>query len=193
MTNATENGPGLLPQRMLVGVSGSIAAVTLPSYLYAFRTAGVQRIAAVLTRTAEGLVAEQSMRALCDGVYTDVEHGPGHVALGRWADRVVVLPCTAHVLGCAAQGLAPSLLTSVLLASEQPVDFVPAMNPVMWRKPSVQRNAAQLREDGNAVLEPRDCTAYEVAAKALVPGLAPPTPDELLRHLAPSSDGREQG
>ncbi|PWV48520.1 flavoprotein [Nocardiopsis sp. L17-MgMaSL7] len=190
MTSGTQAETDTLPLRLLVGVSGSIAALTLPAYLYAFRAVGVERIAAVLTRTAEGLVSEQSMRAVCDGVYTEADHGRGHVALGRWADQVVVLPCTAHVLGCAAQGLAPSLLTSVLLAAERPVTYVPAMNPVMWGKSAVQRNVARLREDGNEVVEPRPCTAYEVASKALVPSLAPPPPEELLRHLASAVDGR---
>jgi phosphopantothenoylcysteine decarboxylase/phosphopantothenate--cysteine ligase len=189
MTLGTRTEVGTLPLRLLIGVSGSIAALTLPAYLYAFRAAGVERIAAVLTRTAEGLISERSMRAVCDGVYTEADHGRGHVALGRWADKVVVLPCTAHVLGCAAQGLAPNLLTSVLLAAEQPVVFVPAMNPVMWRKPAVQRNVACLREDGNEVVEPRPGTAYEVASKALVPSLAPPPPDELLQHLRSVASG----
>lgn len=173
-----------IPEKLLVGVSGSVAALNLPSYLYAFRAAGVAHIAAVLTATAESFLPAGALRLLCDGVYTEHDHGRGHVALGRWPDRVLVLPATAHVLGCAAYGLAPNLLATTLLATDAPITFVPAMNAAMWRKAAVQRNIAALCADGHRVLDPVPGAAFEVASRAIVPSLTVPSPEVVLRCLS---------
>lgn len=172
------------PEKLLVGVCGSVAALTLPSYLYAFRAAGVPQITAVLTATAESFLPASSLRLLCDGVYTEHNHGRGHVALGRWPDRVLVLPATAHLLGCVAYGLAPNLLATTLLAAEAPITFVPAMNPAMWRKAAVRRNVTTLRADGHLVLDPLPGAAFEVASRAIVPSLVVPPPEVVLRCLS---------
>lgn len=172
------------PKKLLIGVSGSVAVLNLPSYLYAFRAAGVPQIAAVLTATAESFLPAGSLRLLCDGVYTEQDHGRGHVALGRWPDRVLVLPATAHLLGCVACGLAPNLLATMLLATEAPITFVPAMNPAMWRKAAVRRNVLTLRADGHQVLDPLPGAAFEVASRAIVPSLTAPPPEVVLRCLS---------
>ncbi|MGH3871136.1 MAG: flavoprotein [Pseudonocardiaceae bacterium] len=173
-----------VPEKLLLGVSGSVAALNLPSYLYELRAGGVAQIVAVLTVTAESFLPAASLRLLCDGVYTERDHGRGHVALGRWPDRVLVLPATAHLLGCVAAGLAPSLLATTLLATETPVIFVPAMNPTMWHKAAVRRTVATLRADGHQVLDPVPGAAFEVASRAIVPSLALPSPDVVLRCLS---------
>lgn len=176
------------PERLLIGVSGSVAALNLPTYLYASRAAGVAHLAVVLTPAAEAFLPVPALRHIVDGVYTEHEQGRGHVALARWAHHLVVLPATANLLGCVANGLAPNLLTTVLLAAECPVAFVPAMNLAMWRKPAVQRNVTTLRRDGHQVIEPLLDRTYEVASRAIVPGLVVPPPDALLRSLALRAD-----
>jgi phosphopantothenoylcysteine decarboxylase len=173
-----------VPEKLLVGVSGSVAALNLPSYLYAFRAAGVAQIAAVLTTTAASFLPAGTLRLLCDGVYTEQDHGRGHVALGRWPSQVLVLPATAHLLGCVACGLAPNLLATTLLATEVPITFVPAMNPAMWRKAAVRRNVATLRADGHRVLDPVPGAAFEVASRAIVPSLMVPPPEVVLHYLS---------
>lgn len=173
-----------IPEKLLVGVSGSVAVLNLPSYLYAFRAAGITQIAAVLTATAECFLPAGTLRLLCDGVYTEQDHGRRHVALGRWPDRVLVLPATAHLLGCVASGLAPNLLATTLLATEAPITFAPAMNPAMWRKAAVRRNVATLRADGHRVLDPVPGAAFEVASRAIVPSLTVPSPQLVLQHLS---------
>jgi phosphopantothenoylcysteine decarboxylase len=182
------------PEKLLIGVSGSVAVLDLPSYLYALRAAGVPQIAAVLTATAESFLPASTLRLVCDGVYTEQDHGRGHVALGRWPDRVLVLPATAHLLGCVACGLAPSLLATTLLATEAPITFVPAMNPAMWRKAVVRRNVMTLRADGHQVLEPLPGAAFEVASRAIVPSLMVPPPEVVLRCLSgePVAEGAER-
>jgi phosphopantothenoylcysteine decarboxylase len=175
------------PSRLLLGVSGSIAALSLPGHLHAYRAAGVGQIAVVMTRTAERFLPADTLRLITDAVYTEAEHGRGHVALARWADAVLVLPATAHVIGCLAHGLAPNLLTTTLLAVPGRAVVVPAMNPVMWSQRPVQRNVAQLRADGHLVLAPQRGLAYEVASRSVTDALVMPEPAEVLAALATSS------
>ncbi|HEY3903642.1 MAG TPA: bifunctional phosphopantothenoylcysteine decarboxylase/phosphopantothenate--cysteine ligase CoaBC [Streptosporangiaceae bacterium] len=77
-----------------------------------------------------------------------------HVRLGQEADLVLVAPATADLLARAATGLAPDLLTNVLLTARCPVMFVPAMHTEMWRHPATVANVATLRSRGAIVLEP---------------------------------------
>ncbi|WP_051385555.1 flavoprotein [Actinokineospora inagensis] len=172
------------PRRLLLGVSGSVAALSLPAYLYAFRAAGVGEIIAVTTAAANQFLPTTSLAALCDRVCTDADPRLGHVALGRWADHTLVLPATAHLLGCLANGLAPSLLTTTLLAVEGPITIAPAMNRTMWERPTVRRNVATLRADGHQVVEPVPGKTYEVATRAVVPGIVVPPPEVLLNQIS---------
>jgi len=77
-----------------------------------------------------------------------------HVALGRGADLVVVVPATADLMAKAAYGLADDLLTSTLLTATCPVVYVPAMHTEMWEHPATRDNVATLRGRGAIVVEP---------------------------------------
>lgn len=175
--------PPTVPSRLLVGVSGSVAALMLPVYLNAFRMAGVAEIRVVATHTAGRFLAPDVLRLLSEEVVTEDEPGPGHIALTRWPDRVLVLPATAHLIGCLANGLAPSLLTTLLLAYEGSIVLAPAMNPQMWHSAPVRRNVATLRNDGHVVVDPVPGNAYEVASRRVLPSLIVPEPPALLRRL----------
>ena len=65
-------------------------------------------------------------------------------------------PATANILAKAACGLADDLLSTILLAFGGPVLMAPAMNSLMWAKPAVQRNVAQLRADGVVLIDPEE-------------------------------------
>ena len=95
----------------------------------------------------------------------------------------VVLPATANVIGQAANGLAPNLLSTTILASPQPVVFYPNVNDVMWSKAAVQRNVETLREDGHIVIEPEVANAYEVDSGETRESLVVPEPAQLIAQL----------
>lgn len=182
----TETGT---PTNLVIGVGGSVAALNVPTYLSELRVAGVERVAAILTATACTMVAEAAFRHICDACYTDDDHGPGHVALARWADGFLLLPATAHMIACLAHGLAPSFLTTTLVAYPHPVTVVPAMNADMWASKVVQRNVHQLRDDGHVVLDPVPGAAYEVASRALRETLVMPPPALVAEALVTAPEG----
>ncbi|MFP1626498.1 flavoprotein [Streptomyces sp. 5K101] len=148
--------------RLLWGVCGSFSAVAVPHVNAWLRgTVGVQEIRTVMTTQAHALMGPRMIEAVTGHMPVTVweDHkggGAAHVALGAWADVLVVLPATANLLAKAAHGIADDVLTATLLAAECPVVIAPVMNAAMWSKPAVRRNVDQLREDGYQIVEPKD-------------------------------------
>jgi phosphopantothenoylcysteine decarboxylase/phosphopantothenate--cysteine ligase len=76
------------------------------------------------------------------------------VALGDWAQLILLAPATANVIGRVASGRSDDIVTATLLAARCPVVVAPAMNDAMWSKPAVQTNIDVLRTRGIIVVEP---------------------------------------
>ncbi|SEL15079.1 flavoprotein [Streptacidiphilus jiangxiensis] len=176
--------------RLLLGVCGSANILTLPQHLIALAEGDGPQIRVVMTRSAAALLPPTTLGLLCPDVLCDGrdELTTHHVSLAAWADRLVVLPATANILGQAAGGLASGLLSTVLLAHERPVLFFPAMNRRMWQHPAVRRNVARLRADGHVVMEPVLGRTWQVATQDLHDNCGLPSPatvravvDEFLR------------
>ena len=143
--------------RVVLGVSGGIAAYKACALLRLFREAG-DDVTVVPTQAALHFVGETTWAALSGRpVHTDVwaaAHEVPHVRLGQEADLIVVAPATADLLARAAHGLADDLLTNVLLTARCPVVLAPAMHTEMWEHPATVANVAVLRQRGVEVVEP---------------------------------------
>lgn len=146
-----------IAKRVIVGVSGGIAAYKAASVVRQLTEAG-HRVRVIPTESALRFVGAATFEALSGepvrtGVFDDVPEVP-HVALGQGADLVVVAPATADLLARAVSGRADDLLTATLLTARCPVLFAPAMHTEMWLHPATQDNVATLRRRGAVVLEP---------------------------------------
>jgi phosphopantothenoylcysteine decarboxylase/phosphopantothenate--cysteine ligase len=140
----------LAGRRILVGISGSIAAVKLPLVVSALARRGAQ-VRCVLTPSAARLVSAEALACLsrnaCNLDTDQWSHRAGrplHVELAEWAELVLVAPLSATSLARWVHGLGDSLLASTLLACEAPVLAAAAMNTSMWSAPAVQANWQQL-------------------------------------------------
>jgi phosphopantothenoylcysteine synthetase/decarboxylase len=173
--------------RLLVGVSGSVAVLNLPSYLATLRAELASQVRVIMTRQAARMLPPSTVALICDEVFLDQEpttiRRPGHIELTRWAEMVVILPATANVIGQAANGLGANLLTTTILAAPAPIVFCPNVHPVMWNKAVVQRNVESLRQDGHIVIEPVVATAYEVDSGERRESLVLPEPSRLAEQL----------
>ena len=147
--------------RILLGVSASVAlykSCDLASQL----TQKGHAVRAVLTDRAAQLVSPQLFEAVTGEPAATSEWGAerrgamDHIDLARWAECLLVAPCTADLAARLAQGLAGDLLTTLAIATAPGVPRLvcPAMNPVMLRNPAVQRNLDRLVEDGWELVEP---------------------------------------
>ncbi len=140
-------------RRLLLGVSGGIAAYKSPDLVRRLRERGFA-VRVVMSAAAAEFVTAQALQAVSGQPVRQALFDPGaeaamsHIELARWAELVLVAPATAHLMARLAHGLADDLLTTLCLASEAPIALAPAMNRVMWDAPATQANAALLRERG---------------------------------------------
>ncbi len=153
------NAPDLAGVRVLLGVSGGIAAYKAAELVRRLGDAGAQ-VRVVLTENAARFVTALTFQALSGNpVRTSLwdegaEAAMGHIELARWADEILVAPASADLLARLAHGHADDLLTTLCLASEAPLTIAPAMNRRMWAHAATQANLALLRERGVRVFGP---------------------------------------
>ncbi|HTL99594.1 MAG TPA: flavoprotein, partial [Candidatus Omnitrophota bacterium] len=167
-----ESGPVLTSARVLLGVTGGIAAYKAPELVRALAARGA-RVSVLLTRNARRFVTVDALRAvtrgpvLC-GLFEKEALGSGpwfegappsplgmaHIGMAREADLVLVAPATANVIAKAALGLADDLLSTALLATRAPLLLAPAMNTAMWEHPAVQANVRALAGRGASIVGP---------------------------------------
>ena len=145
--------------RILLGVSGGIAAYKAAELTRRLRDAGAQ-VRVVLTTNAARFVTPLTFQALSgqpvrSGLWDEAaEAAMGHIELARWAQRILIAPASADILARLAHGMADDLLTTLCLASAAPLAIAPAMNQQMWAQPATQSNLALLRERAVTVLGP---------------------------------------
>ncbi|WP_436860716.1 bifunctional phosphopantothenoylcysteine decarboxylase/phosphopantothenate--cysteine ligase CoaBC [Staphylococcus caeli] len=146
-------------KRILLAVTGGIAAYKAIDLTSKLTQAGYD-VRVMLTDHAQEFVTPLAFQAIGrNTVYTStfVEENPKeiqHVALGDWADAIVVAPATANTIAKLANGIADDMVTSTLLATETPKFVAPAMNVHMYENNRTQHNMATLRSDGYLFLEP---------------------------------------
>ncbi len=141
------------PRRVLLIVSGGIAAYKAPELVRALRAAG-HEVRCVLTAAAERFVAPLSLQTVSGqrvrtALFDAEQEGEiDHIALADTAELVLVAPATADLLAKMAHGLADDLASTLLLATRAPVLVAPAMNVNMWQHAATRRNVETLRERG---------------------------------------------
>jgi phosphopantothenoylcysteine synthetase/decarboxylase len=73
----------------------------------------------------------------------------------EWADKVLFIPATANIIGKMANGIADDLISSTYLATQREKVYIAmAMNTIMYKNNSVQRNINTLIEDGINIINP---------------------------------------
>ena len=150
-TPVTSAKTSLVNQRVLLGVSGSIAAYKAAELVRRLKEAGAD-VRVVLSQGGAEFVTPLTFQALSGNpVHTDLldvdaEAAMGHLELARWADVVLVAPASANCISRFAQGRADDLLSAICLATESPVAIAPAMNHQMWVNAATQKNLKTLNE-----------------------------------------------
>jgi len=148
-------------KRILLGISGGIAAYKTPELIRLFVKAGAE-VRVVVTKNALEFVTRITLETVSkNNIYIDPyeevnTYSTEHIALNDWADIMLVAPATANILGKFACGIADDALSTSFLAFNKPVFVAPAMNCKMYEHPSVQKNIKYLREIGVHFIEPTD-------------------------------------
>jgi len=161
MAEQREVRHGLAGLRVLLGVSGGIAAYKACELVRRLRDVGAE-VRVVLTENAARFVTPITFQALSGqpvrtGLWDEAaEAAMGHLELAHWAQRIVIAPASADVIAHLAHGFADDLLTTLCLASTAPIAIAPAMNLRMWAHPATEANVAPLRARGAAILGPAE-------------------------------------
>ena len=143
--------------RIIVGITGGIAAYKSPAVIRAFTELG-HDVQALPTQNALRFIGATTLEAISHNaidpdLFTDVE-SVKHIALAKNLDLIVVAPATASFIARYAAGIADDLLMNVLLATKARVVIAPAMHTEMWEHPATKHNIQTLRNRGVVVVEP---------------------------------------
>lgn len=167
-------------KRIILGVTGGIAAYKAAFLLRTFQKAGAE-VRVVMTPDATRFVGIETFSSLSKHeVAVDVfpenkaatESWTKHISWGEWADLFVIAPCTANTLAKIAHGISDNMLTATVLAARCPILVCPTMDGEMYDSPAVQKNLTSIKEFGYSILEPEEgYLASGLEAKGRLPGM----------------------
>ena len=149
----------LAQKHILLGVTGGIAAYKSADLVRRLSEAGAE-VQVAMTPAATAFVGPLTFQAVSgQPVRTELldpraEAGMGHIELARWADLILIAPATADFLARLAHGFANDLLSTLCLATDQPLAVAPAMNRLMWQNPATQDNCRLLARRGVKIWGP---------------------------------------
>ncbi len=143
----------LAGKKIVLGVSGGIAAYKTPELVRRLRDRGAE-VRVAMTEGAKAFITPLSLQAVSGYPVSDslldpaAEAAMGHIELGKWADLVILAPATADLIARVTAGMANDLVTTICLATPSPVAVVPAMNQQMYRNAATQHNLSVLAARG---------------------------------------------
>lgn len=142
-------------KKIVLCVSGSIAAYKTPELTRQLVKRGAE-VKIICTDAATKFVSPLALSTVSKNeVLWQINEGASwnnHVYLGRWADAILIAPCSANTLAKMANGLCDNLLNAVYLSATCPVIVAPAMDEDMWHHPSTQSNLNRIEKYGNQII-----------------------------------------
>ena len=149
----------LTNKRVLLGVSGSIAAYKSPDIVRRLQDLGAE-VRVVITNGGREFVSERSLQTISknkvhDNLWDkDAELAMGHIELAKWADVVIIAPASANTIAKLCHGEADDLLSTVILATSATVMIAPSMNQQMYASLAMKENLQLLKSRNIIIIEP---------------------------------------
>ena len=137
-------------KKILLCITGGIAAYKTPELTRIFKKNRAD-VRIIMTESAKEFVASLSLQAVSGNqihyslLDEEAELGMSHIELAKWADVILIAPCTAESIARLAQGRANDLMSAVILASDAELFIAPAMNTKMWQDKVTQMNVDTLK------------------------------------------------
>lgn len=148
-------------KKILIGITGSIAAYKIPLLVRLLKKAGAE-VQIIVTPAAKDFVTPLTLSTLSGNpVYSmpfDIHDGKwnSHIEFAEWADLMLIAPCSANTLGKMVNGIADNLLLTTYLSARSMVMIAPAMDLDMYKHPSTKRNIEILKSYNHRIIEPTE-------------------------------------
>lgn len=145
-------------KNILVGISGSIAAYKAADLISKLKSCGAN-VKAIMTSSSAQFITTTTLKSLsgndviCENNQSLVSNFT-HLDLAKWADILVIAPCTANLMNKIANGVGDDLLTTICLAYNKKLFIVPAMNPDMWTNKITQSSIEKLEKSKINIIGP---------------------------------------
>ena len=149
----------LTNKRIVLGVSGSIAAYKSPEIVRRLQDLGAE-VRVIVTNGGREFVSERSLQTISKNKVHDnlwdkeAELAMGHIELAKWADVIIIAPASANTIAKLCHGRADDLLTTVILATEAKIMIAPAMNQQMFAASAMKDNLELLQKRGMDIIKP---------------------------------------
>ena len=149
----------LTNKNILLGITGSIAAYKAADIASRLKKEGCN-IKVVMTKSSELFITETTLESLSGNKVISEDHESTvvsnfkHLDLAKWADIILISPCTANFMNKLANGHGDDLLSTICLAFTKKICIAPAMNPDMWNNKVTQSNLKKLAEAEIDVIGP---------------------------------------
>ena len=149
----------LTNKRVLLGVSGSIAAYKSPDIVRRLQDLGAE-VRVIVTDGGKEFVSERSLQTISKNkVHSNLwdkeaELAMGHIELAKWSDIVIIAPASANTIAKLCHGRADDLLSTVILATDAKVMLAPSMNQQMYASKAMKDNLKILLKRGIVIIEP---------------------------------------
>jgi len=146
-------------KNILLCVTGGIAAYKAAEIIRLFKKDGAD-VRVIMTESAKEFITPLTLQAVSGNEIHDslldlkAESAMGHIELAKWADIILIAPCTAESMAKIVHGRADDLMGSVILASKASIYIAPAMNTTMWLDKGTQANYQTLLSRGINLIGP---------------------------------------
>jgi phosphopantothenoylcysteine decarboxylase/phosphopantothenate--cysteine ligase len=148
-------------KNVLLGVTGGIAAYKSAEIIRLLKKDGAE-VRVVMTESAKEFITPLTLQAISGNeihdtlLNTKAEAAMGHIELAKWADIILIAPCTAESISKITHGRADDLMGALILASKANIFIAPAMNMNMWLDDSTQQNYKTLLSRGITFIGPAE-------------------------------------
>ena len=144
-------------KNILVGITGSIAAFKAAQLVSNLKNNGAN-VKVIMTKASTSFITERTLESISNNKVlvdeSETEESFLHLEVAKWADIILVAPCTANSLNKITKGLGDDLLSTACLAFKRKIFIAPAMNPDMWNNTIVQDNLKNISLDKFEIIGP---------------------------------------